>query len=215
MLGIIHTVFTFFRDWADVFLIFAGLSAMIVYICQKRDKKRSAATLILGQIDSIEEKIGILKNDRQLDNVMVYRSKTIISENTWEKYKHLFVKELSQSEHRMIQNFFDTAEQLERTRADIVMVMKNAWADKSSVEHQIIGEMMKNDIITVAPNKVRSIDELKSIDQIKLFQELFVPLDIVFTPNVAIDSLLKNLNNFTKLSGTTAYEKIQCYSFSK
>ena len=215
MLGIIHTVFTFIRDWADVFLIAVGLSAIAVYFFQKRDKKRSAATLILGQIDSIEERIGILKNGHQLDNVVVYHSKTIISENTWEKYKHLFVKELSQSEHRMIQNFFDTAEQLERTRADIVMVIKNAWADKSSVEHQIIGEMIKNDIITAAPRKLKSIDELKSIDQIKSFQNLFIPLDIVFTPNVAINSIVDNLNNFTMLSGTTAYEKIQHYSFSK
>ena len=210
MLGIIHTVFTFIRDWADVFLIAVGLSAMIVYIFQKHDKKRSAATLILGQIDSIEEKIGILKNGHQLNNVVVYHSKTIISENTWEKYKHLFAKELSQSEHRMIQNFFDTAEQLERTRADIVMVIKNAWADKSSVEHQIIGEMIKNDVITTSmPNEMRSSKEMN------LFQDLYKPLDLVFTPDIAINSFVNNLNNFTMLSGTTAYEKIQHYSFSK
>ena len=210
MLGIIHTVFTFIRDWADVFLIAVGLSAMIVYIFQKRDKKRSAATLILGQIDSIEEKIGILKNGHQLNNVVVYHSKTIISENTWEKYKHLFAKELSQSEHRMIQNFFDTAEQLERTRADIVMVNKNAWADKSSVEHQIIGEMIKNDVITTSmPNEMRSSKEMT------LFQDRYKPLDLVFTPDIAINSFVNNLNNFTMLSGTTAYEKIQHYSFSK
>ena len=210
MLGIIHTVFTFIRDWADVFLIAVGLSAMIVYIFQKRDKKRSAATLILGQIDSIEEKIGILKNGHQLNNVVVYHSKTIISENTWEKYKHLFAKELSQSEHRMIQNFFDTAEQLERTRADIVLVIKNAWADKSSVEHQIIGEMIKNDVITTSmPNEMRSSKEMT------LFQDRYKPLDLVFTPDIAINSFVNNLNNFTMLSGTTAYEKIQHYSFSK
>jgi len=210
MLGIIHTVFTFIRDWADVFLIAVGLSAMIVYIFQKRDKKRSAATLILGQIDSIEEKIGILKNGHQLNNVVVYHSKTIISENTWEKYKHLFAKELSQSEHRMIQNFFDTAEQLERTRADIVMVIKNAWADKSSVEHQIIGEMIKNDVITTSmPNEMRSSKEMT------LFQDRYKPLDLVFTPDIAINSFVNNLNNFTMLSGTTAYEKIQHYSFGK
>ena len=210
MLGIIHTVFTFIRDWADVFLIAVGLSAMIVYIFQKRDKKRSAATLILGQIDSIEEKIGILKNGHQLNNVVVYHSKTIISENTWEKYKHLFAKELSQSEHRMIQNFFDTAEQLERTWADIVMVIKNAWADKSSVEHQIIGEMIKNDVITTSmPNEMRSSKEMT------LFQDRYKPLDLVFTPDIAINSFVNNLNNFTMLSGTTAYEKIQHYSFSK
>lgn len=210
MLGIIHTVFTFIRDWADVFLIAVGLSAMIVYFFQKRDKKRSAATLILGQIDSIEERIGILKNGHQLDNVVVYHSKTIISENTWEKYKHLFAKELSQSEHRMIQNFFDTAEQLERTRADIVMVIKNAWADKSSVEHQIIGEMIKNDVITTSmPNEMRSSKEMT------LFQDRYKPLDLVFTPDIAINSFVNNLNNFTMLSGTTAYEKIQHYSFSK
>ena len=210
MLGIIHTVFTFIRDWADVFLIAVGLSAMIVYIFQKRDKKRSAATLILGQIDSIEEKIGILKNGHQLNNVVVYHSKTIISENTWEKYKHLFAKELSQSEHRMIQNFFDTAEQLERTRADIVMVIKNAWADKSSVEHQIIGEMIKNDVITTSmPNEMRSSKEMT------LFQDRYKPLDLVFTPDIAINSFVNNLNNFTMLSDTTAHEKIQHYSFSK
>ena len=183
---------------------------MIVYIFQKRDKKRSAATLILGQIDSIEEKIGILKNGHQLNNVVVYHSKTIISEKTWEKYKHLFAKELSQSEHRMIQNFFDTAEQLERTRADIVMVIKNAWADKSSVEHQIIGEMIKNDVITTSmPNEMRSSKEMT------LFQDRYKPLDLVFTPDIAINSFVNNLNNFTMLSGTTAYEKIQHYSFSK
>ena len=206
MLGIIHTVFTFIRDWADVFLIAVGLSAMIVYIFQKRDKKRSAATLILGQIDSIEEKIGILKNGHQLNNVVVYHSKTIISENTWEKYKHLFAKELSQSEHRMIQNFFDTAEQLERTRADIVMVIKNAWADKSSVEHQIIGEMIKNDVITTSmPNEMRSSKEMT------LFQDRYKPLDLVFTPDIAINSFVNNLNNFTMLSGTTAYENYLSY----
>ena len=48
-----------------------------------------------------------------------------------------------------------------------------------------------------------------------LFQDRYKPLDLVFTPDIAINFFVNNLNNFTMLSGTTAYEKIQHYSFSK
>ena len=60
-----------------------------------------------------------------------------MSENLWEKYKHLFVKELSQSEIDLIQRFFDNAEQIERTRADITKSMMLSWEQHGAMQHNL------------------------------------------------------------------------------
>ena len=75
MLGFIAT------NWVNMLLVIVGLSAFVIYFWQKRDKKRTAATLVKGQIDLIEERVRSLKNDHQLGNIAVYHSKTILQEN--------------------------------------------------------------------------------------------------------------------------------------
>ena len=68
----------FIRDnWSDLLLAIVGLSALIVYYFQNRDVKCSAATLIVGQIKSIEQNISALKSEHQLNNIAVYNSKAV------------------------------------------------------------------------------------------------------------------------------------------
>lgn len=188
--------------WSDLLLSIVGLSAFVVYFIQKRDKKRAAATLILGQIDSIEKRVVKLKEDNQLGNPSVYNTQAIIKENMWEQYKHLFVKELSSPEYEIVQRFFDYAEQIERTRVEIVGTITTAWKDKSLVEHQIIGNL----VVSHIENWPQHIQE---------FQDTYRPMDLVFTPDIAIKSLTRSLSNFDMLTGSTAYQKIQKFSFKK
>lgn len=94
MMDMVLYVMGILKEWSDLLLIAVGLSAFGVYYWQKRDEKRSAATLIKGQIDLIEERIYALKSDHQLGNISIYHSKAILQENLWEKYKHLFIKRL-------------------------------------------------------------------------------------------------------------------------
>lgn len=188
------------KYWSDLLVAAVGLSAFVVYFFEKRDRLRIAATLVLGQIDSVEKHISALKNEPQLGNIAVYHTQIIIKDNLWEQYKHLFVKLLNSSEYELIQAFYDNAEKLERSRIEIIGTITSAWRDKSTVEHQVIA-----DIIRKAPENW----EAKSID----FQSKFRPLDIVFTPDIAINALTKSIANFYPVSGTTAYQKIQKKSY--
>ena len=186
--------------WLDLLLCIVGLSALAVYYFQKRDELYSAGTLITGQIMLVEKCVATLKEDHQLGNIAVYHSKPIIKENMWEQYKHLFAKRLTTPEYEMLQLFFDHAEQLERARMDIISTITNGWRDKSTVEHEEVAKMIQNGATQ------------ESIDS---FRNTFRPLDLVFTPHVAIDSLTKSLANFSALTGTTAYSKIQKRSYNK
>ena len=189
-----------FEHWVDLLLIVVGLSALVVYWFQKHDAFYSAGTLIIGQIMLIEKNITALKETHLLNNVVIYHSKPIIRENMWEKYKHLFVKKLNQSEYEMVQQFFDHTEQLERARLDIVSTITNGWRDKSSVEHNVVAHMIR---------------EEANPQEIEGFRGNFRPKDLVFTPDVTINALMKGLETFSKLTGTTAYSKIHKRSYDK
>lgn len=184
----------------NILLILVGLSAFGVYFWQKSDHRRVAATLIQGQIDSIEKHILALKNEQQLGNIAVYNTTQIIHENSWEQYKHLFVKVLNNSEYELVQTFFDNAEKLERSRLEIIETIKTAWRDKSSTQQQIIADIIKN-----KPEDWQN--------NVQRFESIYIPLDYVFTPDIVIAALTKCLNNFYPISGTTAYQKIQKKSY--
>lgn len=129
-------------NWLDVSLVLVGLSAFAVYGFQKRSELYAAGTLIVGQIHLVEQRVSVLKNEHQLNNIAIYNARPIINENMWEKYKHLFANRMTSAEYELVQHFFDYAEQLERARLDIISTMYNAWRDKSSVEQQIVAQMI-------------------------------------------------------------------------
>ncbi len=212
----IRTICNFIMEnGAEFLMLLATAGAIIVYLWQKRDTKRSAATLILWQVDSIENIVNKLKEEPQLDNIKVYHSKTIIKENMWERYKHLFARDLSSAEYRNVQNFFDVSEQIEMACKDILSMIHKAWDDRSLVKSHIMGTYV-NEKINAFPNKTKE-DLIGEMMQEKgaLFCQIYDSLDIVFTPHLPPEVLIKSLSNLENLSRTTAYEKLQKYSFSK
>lgn len=52
-------------------------------------------------------------------------------------------------------------------------------------------------------------------EDIETFKDVFGALELTLTSNLSIRLLNKYLDNFSVLSGTTAYEKIQKLSFAK
>lgn len=191
-------------NWVNMLLVIVGLSAFVIYFWQKRDEKRAAATLVKGQIDLIEERVHDLKSDHQLGNISVYHSKVILQENLWEKYKHLFIKNLQKSDAEIIQRFFDSAEQIESARSDIVKLLKLAWEQKEAVHIETVGQIMRGS---------QSLEQ--ALPEIQLFQNLYGPFDIGYVPDMVTNSLVKYLNDMNMLSGTTAYQKIQNWSYDK
>lgn len=204
------------NNWLNILLVIVGLSAFGVYFWQKKDEKRVAATLIKGQIDVIEERVLALKNDHQLGNISVYHSKTILQENSWERYKHLLIKNLQKTDVEILQRFFDSAEQIEHARSDIIQTITHSWEHKSQVEHQIVGEIFQTAIDKKLADKAGVKAQIEiDMNQVEAFRQIFRPLDLVFTPDISISALVKYLNDFNMLSGTTAYRTIQSWSYDK
>jgi hypothetical protein len=216
MISVVLNLLTTFKEWSNLLLVLVGLSAFGVYYWQKRDERRAAATLVKGQIDLIEERVCALKNDNQLGNVSVYHSKIIIQENLWEKYKHLLIKHLPKSDAAIIQKFFDSAERIEYVRSDIIRTMTNSWEHRSLAEHQIIGNIVQSTIHQSLPTLPKSGDEIKiqvETNEVDFFRQLYRSLELGYTPDIAINALVKYLSDFEMLSGTTAYNKIRSWSY--
>ena len=193
-------------NWLNILLVIVGLSAFGVYYAQRRDQKRSAATLLKGQIDSVEKSVTALQNDNSLGNVSIYKTNPIIRENVWEKYRHLFARKLTRSEMDIVQEFFDNAEQIERARQDINKIIENAWEHKS-----LVGNLKFADYINDSLGKVSD----QPLTKITQFRESFDPLSTEFTPQIIVDVIAKNMMFFRNLSGTTAYKKIEKLAYDK
>lgn len=197
-----------FIDWLgrnviDILLVIVGASAFITYYLQKRNEKRAAATLILDQIDSIEQVVQSLKeeyhhNNRVLNDHAVYLSKEVAYSGAWDKYQYLMVKMLSQSELDLVQAFFVSSYQIEKARADIVYSFKLGWKYKTLARSLIVAKFMD-------PTYKEAIEEKK-----KLVKQYLDDAEVShqFNPKIAYDVLYAELNNFQMLSGTTAYEKL-------
>ena len=192
----------------DLALVAVGTSAFVTYFLQKKTKKKTAATLILDQIDSIEHAVNKLKEGyshgkKELTDNDVYLSNEVKYTDAWDKYKHLMIKGLSQSERELIQRFFESACQIEKARTDIIFSFKLGWEHKSQTLALMTGKFRDPTFQT---------DRKKADDLLRAYENntIVTPL---FKPHIAYTALYAELDNYTKLSGTTAYEKLQEMSF--
>ena len=58
----------------NTLIMVAGFSAIIIYKVQKRDKIKTAATILISQIDAIESIIKDLRSTNPLTNEIIYKS---------------------------------------------------------------------------------------------------------------------------------------------
>lgn len=190
----------FLMQWSDLLLILVGASALVIYILQRRNQIKSAATLLKSQIDTIEAIVKEFKNKEILTYDEIYKSKIILSKNYWEESKHLLVKKLGVDGVNLLEEFYHQAEQIEKSRAAICHELVSAWEHKDLI---------------IQENYFRYFEctdgeeRIKIKDNIKNFKE---NTDI-FDPNLPSIILMKNLNYFRFLSGTTAYDKLSKISY--
>lgn len=88
--------------------IVVGVSAIYIYLKQKRDKRREAARLILQEIRYAEQQIRIF---RGADRYELYIR--LLPTNSWNENIHLFVKDLEEHEIDMISSFYARAKYID------------------------------------------------------------------------------------------------------
>ncbi len=99
----------FCLNWDKIGVIIVGGIALLVYVLQKRDEKKNAATLVVTQIESLKEKIEnvveIISNNK-LNATSIYETLDILDDNQWNKYKHIFVGDIDANSLRTIDSFY-------------------------------------------------------------------------------------------------------------
>ena len=186
--------------WKDFLVILVGALAYLVYRMQKRDERRSAATMVVCQIDIIEKRVANLKDDRQRGNIAIYHSKRIINDNLWEKHKHLLIKSFTVPEYDLVQRFFDQATQLEDARKAVIANLTSNWDSKATVLQENVAKI----ILENSKNREKILEK---------FLNEFNSRGDTFSPTQIGRLLETALENQIMLSGTTAYQKLHKQSY--
>ncbi len=182
------------------FIAIAGFSAIIIYKAQKRDRVKTAATIVISQIDSIEGVIKDLQGNNPLTNEIVYKSKPILDYNVWSQSKYLLSKKLGGDNVRLIENFYAQAEEIEKSRKAICHELIIAWEHKDYILQKHIAE-------------ISNLAEEQRLKAMMDFNNRFEGNSKVFSPQLPINILLHNLSQFKCLLGTSAYEKLRKMSY--
>lgn len=152
----------------NILLVVATMFAGIAYFVQRHDRKKEAARLIVIQINKLTEGIKDIASrisNGQLNNTAFYESLPLMEENYWEKYKHIFVKNMTAQSINEMDEFFQYARVIQDQQQVIVNLEKNHFfvvqQSLCSLESQILLASLTN---PQAPEKVDLVfDLLKSM----------------------------------------------------
>ncbi len=100
-----------FNNIINILLVLGGFTAFLIYYFQCKAKRRDAAALIVTQIEELKEKMLQINNisiDNTINEKAFYETLDIITENQWEKYKHLFIKKMDSNSFKTINNFYES-----------------------------------------------------------------------------------------------------------
>ena len=93
------------EDWVNLGLVIVGSFAMIIYKLQERKKRIEAASLIVMQINELQNRLREFSSyivEGQLNSSAFYESLPLMGENYWDKYKHNFVRKMDHIEEQLI-----------------------------------------------------------------------------------------------------------------
>lgn len=83
--------------------------AIFLYIRQKEENKQQIATLLVNDIRNAQSAIQIVRDS--LENRIIPEI-TVLPENNWKKFSHLFSKNLDQDETALLNKFFSDVERV-------------------------------------------------------------------------------------------------------
>ena len=187
---------------APLTLAMGAIIAIVSYLQANITKKKTAATLIVNQIDEIEKNVDVLlshKVENILTNEKLYDIATPDT-SAWNDNKHVILNKLSEKDYELIETFFAKAKYIFSAKKDIEDVLRNHWSLKDSV---IMKEKAK---MYLKEEK----DERHETALNDLNRDAWV-----FVPNIAFKSLFVHLELYNKLSGTTAYDKLKMSSYRR
>ena len=183
-----------------IIILFVGIFVFIVYIIRVWDERSRAATILIMEIREIE---GALKKLLEaISSGKPYSSSPIIKENSWEKYKFIFIKYLDQDEYALISEFYSTVCRIEEERSILIEQIITSFLTKCKALHEAV--------VSTAKEKCDISDEefLTITEKIAKKVYLDTPKFQSLTPQKLMSSLLQNIKYISTSTASLKIKKI-------
>lgn len=178
------------NHWQDLGLIGVGLSAVVIYTLQERAKRIDAASLIVLQIDSLQNRLRELSTyigEGKINSVAFYEALPLIKENYWDKYKHYFVRKMSTKDFSNINKLYDYVYIIQEQQVLIQNLQKNDFFIRQNLvmnsEMQFIAAMLQN---TGGQHNLKQKEMIDALTKT-------VPSDLLNTDKATFEQALKQV----------------------
>ncbi|MGN0406163.1 MAG: hypothetical protein ACI4F1_13130 [Bariatricus sp.] len=217
-MGIVITILNskIFANLMQLFIAFFGSAAFLTYWWQKRRQIKTAATLILNQIDEAEKIVDLMRKPENIDNRVLYKTPEILAENYWQEYKVLLMRYLSNSDVEVIERYYANIKLVQKGKDRIMADLSEAWKCRSAEYNAILKEISELKATNIAEDDLEAQKALSdSIKQKEKVLYIYFHEDRIFRAGVGLDMLKNGLECFESIKGTSVYQLLEKKSYRK
>lgn len=192
----LNNIYQIFSIISSIAVIFASFFAVYQYKQQKKSELKTAFTSIvneINQIDSVVYELYKLSDNGNLKSIDLYSSAPVIEENYWNRYKHLVMKELDQTDIKVLDEFYYNATQIERARKEISHDLAQNWLLKAQIN---------------AEWKIRNIKKIDGKPEDDTYFYKFYNDAFTFLPGVPYEIFLKYFSLYRPIITSVTYKKL-------
>ena len=142
------------KNWANLLLILVGAAALFVYILQERKKETEAASLIVQQIDELQDRLKEIQSyivNGQLNETGFYESQEVINEDYWNKYKHYFIRKMDDKSYRTLNSLYNCVYEIQEQQN----LMKKKKKNHFFMTQQVISNLETSYILDGLRNSTK------------------------------------------------------------
>ncbi len=190
-----------------------GLGAYIFYRVQKYDQRKDAANIILLEIKSAERAIKKIKEI--LSNEVLASDVFLMPQESWTKYKYLFVRDFDRDEWDAITEFYNKCKLIDD---DIRYNNSAFWNDVEEIranKQRILADYAEALVVKVEKVKAQE-EKQKIIEEFKKTTELFDSIymerqgKFIYMPQKPINDAKLHIDGLTmNISQTEVGQKLK------
>ena len=186
----------------DVLLLLVSSFAIVQYLLQRKQARKSAATNVYVQLKEFDSYIMNIRNQMNENGLLAdfhfFSLNVAFSENQWDKNKHLLINKLNQDDITILNRAYETVESIERAREKIVeMFLATNNAKASALQFKIL-------------EKIINCEDDESIAKLcKKYNDC----GHTFSSRIPYDAFYSKVQQYKNIVGTTTLNKLKKLSY--
>ncbi len=191
-------------------LVITVVATLLIYFDKENKSIKSATTILILQIKNIEKNIEYLKAEgvsgEAINEQSLHYSIPIFEENAWDKYKHKYASRLSSSDFAKIEQFYEVAQAIRIQQQQIKQkIQENIFAKTAHYYQQQFNRL--NACVLDGREDRENLCFIDMDYTLKLYNNPKFSVG-TFLHKEYGSGLIKGLNRYQRLTGTTVFERL-------